>query len=295
VVVDNLSSGKLEHVQEIAANRRFRLIIGDLLDPALLDEPMKNADTVYHFAANPDVRFRMGEATDKDLKQNVLVTYNVLESMRRHDVQRMVFSSTSAVYGLSDGLPIPEERATRPISLYGATKASCEALISAFSHLFGIQAWIFRFANIVGSRTRSIGRTVISDFIDKLLVNPKELLILGDGRQTKSYLLASECVEGMLFAVEHSKQPLNIYNLGCHDSIPVTRIAEMVVAAMGLHSVRFEYTGGEGGWAGDVPKFVLDVSAINRLGWKAKHSSEVAVRLAIDAVLSELAHCEQTK
>jgi UDP-glucose 4-epimerase len=202
--------------------------------------------------------------------------------MRRSGVRRLVFSSTSAVYGNTDVLPIPEDLPmSRPISLYGATKLSSEAMISAFQHLFGFQCWIFRFANIVGGKSRKKGRTVISDFIAKLRDDPTRLLILGNGKQAKSYLLSSECVDAMLFAVEHAREPLNIYNLGCDDWLTVNRIAEMVVQQMGLNGVRFEYTGTEGGWPGDIPRFRLDVSRLNRLGWKAKHSSEEAVSIAI--------------
>jgi UDP-glucose 4-epimerase len=151
-----------------------------------------------------------------------------------------------------------------------------------------MRCWVFRFANIVGPKTRKIGRTVISDFVDKLRENPRKLLILGNGRQAKSYLLGSECVEAMLYVVDHAPAPLNVYNLGCDDSLSVNRIAEMVVQAMGLDDVAFEYTGTEGGWPGDVPRFRLDVTALNRLGWKARYNSEQAVGMAIDATLRRI-------
>ena len=150
---------------------------------------MRGIDMVFHLAANPDVKFVPGDATDKDLKQNTLATYQVLESMRRHGVKRLAFSSTSAVYGLSEIQPIPEDAPARPISLYGATKLGCEALIGAFQHLFGMDCWILRFANIVGPKVRKTGRTVIGDFVARLSEDPRRLRILGDGRQAKSYLL----------------------------------------------------------------------------------------------------------
>ena len=292
VVLDNLSSGKEEHIAGMFGAPNFRFIKGDLLDFPVVDAAMADMDEVYHLAANPDVKFTEGDPTDKDLRQNTLVTYNVLEAMRRQSVRRLIFSSTSAIYGISEVLPIPEDLPMpRPISLYGATKLSCEALISAFQNLFGIQCWIFRFANIVGAKTRKRGRTVISDFIHKLREDPSRLPILGNGRQAKSYLLSEECVEAMLFAVEHAREALNIYNLGCDDWLPVDRIAEMVVKTMGLRAVEFEYTGTEGGWPGDVPRFRLDVRALNRLGWKAKHSSEEAVAIAIRETLAQ---CDAT-
>jgi UDP-glucose 4-epimerase len=216
--------------------------------------------------------------------------------MRRHGVHRLVFSSTSAVYGISERQPIPEDQSLRPISLYGATKLSCEVMIGAFQHLFGLDSWIFRFANVVGPKVRKRGRTVIGDFIDRLQRDPTRLRILGDGKQAKSYLLSEECVAAMLFAVDHADHTSRlavapptgprIFNLGCDDSLSVERIAGMISAAMGLSHVAYEFTGGEGGWLGDVPRFRLDVTAINRLGWRARYNSEAAVALAIEASLS---------
>jgi UDP-glucose 4-epimerase len=289
-VVDNLSSGKLEHIAGLFRRPGFRFIEGDLLDTATLDMAFATAgdavDIVYHLAANPDVKFVPGDPTDKDLQQNTICTYNVLESMRRHGVRRLAFSSTSAIYGICERQPIAEDQSPHPISLYGATTLSCDAMIGAFQHLFGMDCWIFRFANVVGPKVRKRGGTVIGDFIARLHRDPTRLKVLGNGRQAKSYLLAEECVEAMLFAVENAPRGLQIFNLGCDDSLSVTRIAEMVAGAMGLSGVRYEYTGGEGGWLGDVPRFRLDVGAINRLGWHARYNSEEAVALAIDAILA---------
>jgi UDP-glucose 4-epimerase len=285
-VIDNLGSGKYEHIEDRLSLPGFRFIEGDLLDPAALEAAMEGVAMVYHLAANPDVKFVPGDPTDKDLQQNTICTYLVLESMRRHGVRRLVFSSTSAIYGISERQPIPEDQSPRPISLYGATKLSCEAMIGAFQHLFGLDCWIFRFANVVGPKVRKRGRTVIGDFIDKLQRDPTRLQILGNGRQAKSYLLSEECVAAMLFAVEHAPPGLHVFNLGCEDSLSVERIAGMVSAAMRLGSVAYEFTGGEGGWLGDVPRFRLDVTAINRLGWRARYNSEEAVALAIEATLT---------
>lgn len=287
VVIDNLSSGKLEHIEELRRNPRFNFIEGDLEDPALVASVMEGIGMVYHLAANPDVKFSTGDATDKDLRQNIICTYNVLEAMRRAGVRCLAFSSTSAVYGISPVQPIPESGFfPQPISLYGATKLASEAMISAFQNLFDWQCWIFRFANIVGPKVRKKGRTVIGDFILRLRENPHKLTILGNGKQAKSYLLSQECVDAMLFIVEHAREPLNIYNLGCDDSIEVTRIADMVVEAMGLQDVAYEFTGGEGGWPGDVPRFRLDPAKLNQLGWKARYTSEQAVRRAIQSTLA---------
>ena len=187
VVLDNLSSGKLEHIEALLDAPNFHFIEGDLLDIQVLNSAMRGVETVYHLAANPDVKFVEGEPTDKDLRQNTLATYNVLEAMRRQDIQKLVFSSTSAVYGISDRIPIPEDQNPTPISLYGATKLSCEAMISAFQHLFGLQCWVFRFANIVGPKVRKKGQTVISDFIQRLQQDPSHLRILGDGQPLEHF------------------------------------------------------------------------------------------------------------
>jgi UDP-glucose 4-epimerase len=285
-VIDNLSSGRREHIEGLLGRPDFRFIEGDLLDAAALDAALQDVDTVYHLAANPDVKFVPGDPTDKDLRQNTLCTYQVLEGLRRHGVRRLVFSSTSAVYGISERQPIPEYQAARPISLYGATKLGCEAMIGAFQHLFDMDCLIFRFANVVGPKVRKRGRTLIGDFIHKLQCDPSRLQILGNGRQAKSYLLSGECVVAMLFAVERAPRGLHVFNLGCEDSLSVDRIAAMVASAMGLAGVRHEYTGGEGGWPGDVPRFRLDVNSINRLGWHARLNSEEAVALAIQASLA---------
>jgi UDP-glucose 4-epimerase len=284
VALDDLSSGKAEHVAPLRGRSNFRLVVGDILDPAALDEVVSGADFVYHLAANPDVKFT-ADAPDRDLRQNTLATHALLEAMRRHGARRLAFASTSAVYGVSARQPIPEDQAPRPISLYGATKLACEAMIGAYQHLFGLQCWVFRFANIVGGKSRSKGRTVVSDFVAKLRADPRRLEILGDGRQAKSYLAADECVAAMLFAVEYAREPFNLYNLGGDDWLSVRRIAELVVAAMGLRDVAFTFTGTEGGWPGDVPRFRLDVSAINRLGWRARRTSEQAVAESIQAHL----------
>jgi UDP-glucose 4-epimerase len=282
--LDDLSSGKQEHVACLRSRPNFRLIVGDVLDPATLSEAVPGRDFVYHLAANPDVKFT-DDAPDRDLRQNTIATHTLLEAMRRHDVRRLAFSSSSAVYGISARQPIPEDHAPRPISLYGATKLACEALMGAYQTMFGLQTWVFRFANIVGAKSRSKGRTVVSDFVAKLRADPRRLEILGDGRQAKSYLAVDECVAAMLFAVEHARAPFNLYNLGCDDWLTVQRIAELVVDAMGLRDVEFTFTGTEGGWAGDVPRFRLDVTAINHLGWRARRTSEQAVAESIQAHL----------
>ncbi len=169
-----------------------------------------------------------------------------------------------------------------PISLYGASKLACEGLISAFCHIFDMQAWICRFANVVGSRS---SHGVIFDFIYKLRQNPEELEILGDGTQEKPYLYISDCIDGILFGLQHSQEQVNILNLGTDSSTNVTTIASMLVEAMGLSGVKFRYTGGSRGWRGDIPQVRFDITKMRNLGWKPRYNSNEAIKQAIEDVV----------
>ncbi|MCK5561028.1 MAG: NAD-dependent epimerase/dehydratase family protein, partial [Thermoplasmata archaeon] len=181
-------------------------------------------------------------------------------------------------------IPTPEDYGPLiPISLYGGAKLGAEALITAFSHSFNMQAWIFRFANIIGRRGT---HGVIIDFVNKLKYNPNELEILGDGKQQKSYLIVDECIDSMIYAIEKSNEKVNIFNLGSTDHLSVTRIGELIVEAMGLTNVQFRFTGGSRGWTGDIPKMLLNTNKIQTLGWNSKLNSEGAVRQAIKEFLS---------
>ncbi len=287
-VFDNLRSGKTEHIKEFEENKNFNFLEGDLLDKPSICRSLKGIDIVFHLAANSDIKYKDGDPTDEDLNLNIIATYNVLECMRLNNVKKVVFTSSSAVYGEADKIPTTEDCPLRPISLYAASKVSCEATISGFCHMFGTQAWIFRFANIVGSKTRRTGKTIISDFIEKLNKNPEGMEILGDGKQSKSYLLVDDCIDAMLLAIEKSNDRINIFNLGPEDSITVNEIAEIVVRMMGLKGTRFIYTGGDRGWPGDVPKFLLDVSKIKKLGWKPARTSRQAIEIATKSILENV-------
>jgi UDP-glucose 4-epimerase len=284
-VLDNFSSGKHEHIAPLLPNPHFQLVETDLLDTQALPPALTGVETVWHLAANPDIRYTPGDPTHKDLQQNTLATHNLLEAMREAGIARIAFASSSAVYGVQRKLPISEDAACRPISLYGATKLGCEALLSAFSNLFDMEVWVLRFANMVGPKIRKTGGTVIGDFVHRLREDPTQLRILGNGRQAKSYLTTRECVEAIIHVVENAPEQYAVYNVSGNDSATVTRIAELVVEAMGLRGVRFSYTGGEGGWPGDVPRFTFDTARINALGWRAKLSSEASLTEAIQATL----------
>lgn len=282
-VYDNLSSGKKQYIKQHLENNNFSFIQADLLDLKQVKKEIKGHDVVFHIAANPHVR--LGEKqTDLDLKYETIATYNVLESIRVNNIKKIIFSSSSVVYGETPEISLTETYGpTLPISLYGAGKLASEGLISAFCGTFDLQAWIYRFANVVGTRGT---HGVVVDFIEKLKRNPKELEILGDGKQCKPYLHVSDCVEGIIFGLEHSYDKINLLNLGCKTNTTVTKIAEMVVEEMGLNGVSFKYTGGKRGWKGDVPRFQLDADKMNKLGWNERYTSDEAVKKAIKEILN---------
>lgn len=284
IVFDNLSSGKIGFIENHLENPDFTLIKGDLLDHKAIERACKDIDLVFHVAANPDVRLGASD-TKIHFDQNILATYNLLEAMRKNSVKKVAFTSTSTIYGEAHIMPTPENYGPLlPISLYGASKLACEALIASYSHTFDMQAWIFRFANIVGPRSTH-GITV--DFIRKLQENPIQLEILGDGKQEKSYLHVSECVDAILFAIEKSKEDVNIFNIGSEDTISATGIGRAIVEEMKLSEVKFIYTGGSRGWKGDVPRMRLDIEKLKDIGWKPAYTSERSVRETARTLLEE--------
>jgi len=282
-VYDNLSSGSLEFISHHLERDNFNFFEADLLDFSALKQAIAGHDVVFHLAANPDVKAGT-QATDLDLKTGTIATYNVLEAMRLNQIKKVVFTSSSTVYGDTGVTPVSEDYGPlMPISLYGASKLSSEGLVSAFCHLFNMQGWIFRLANIVGSR---LTHGVLFDFLNKLKQNPKRLEILGDGSQQKPYLHIDDCIDGILFGMEHSNQEINVFNLGTSSFTSVVTIANIVAKAVGLEDVEFQYTGGERGWPGDVPQVRLDMTRMSRLGWKPRYTSDEAVRQAVRDMLA---------
>jgi UDP-glucose 4-epimerase len=281
VVLDNLGTGRKEFLQQHFDNHKFTFHKVDLLTD-LIDNYFIDVSEVWHLAANPDVRAAL-KNTKVDLEQNVLVTYRVLEAMRKNEAKKILFTSSSTVYGEAKQIPTPERYSPLiPISLYGATKLACEALISAYCHTFDMHAVIFRLANIIGPRST---HGVICDFIRKLRNNPDELEILGDGNQRKSYLYISDCVDAMLIAAKkHRKKQVSIYNIGSEDWITVQEIAKIVCEKMDLKP-NFKFTGGKRGWRGDVPLMRLDVSKLKGLGWVTKYNSKESVERVIKCFL----------
>jgi UDP-glucose 4-epimerase len=283
-VYDNLASGKKENIAHHFGNKNFKFIQADLLDPETLKEAMKGHEIIWHLGANTDIPTG-NKITDLDLKNCTIATRNILEAMRQLGIDKMVFASSACVYGDAPPLALDETFGPLlPISLYGAGKLACEGLVSAYCHLFGIKAWLFRFANVVGAR---MGHGVIYDFIHKLRRNPKELEIFGDGKQEKPFFLVEDCIDGMLCAFKNSDNQYDVYNLGCESFTTITRVAQIVTEEMGLNNVRFKYTGGKRGWPGDVPVVHFSVEKMKKFGWKANHTSDEAVRITAQRLLGK--------
>lgn len=278
VGVDNFSTGQRRFIAEAMLNENFQLIEADLYDFEVIKDFFSGFDWVAHFAANADVRF----GTDyprKDLEQNTLVTYNVLEAMRLNGVKKIIFSSTGSVYGEATIIPTPED-GPFPIqtSLYGASKAACEGLIAAYCEGFDFQSWIFRFVSILGERYT---HGHIFDFYQKLIINPEELVILGNGRQRKSYLYIQDCIDAILLAKDKSNQKVNIFNLGVDGYVEVNDSVGWICEELRLHP-RLQYSGGDRGWIGDNPFIFLDTHKIRKLDWTPKVSIEVGIKKTVE-------------
>lgn len=281
---DNLSLGRRDFLLEAEATGRCRFVEADLLDMERLKVELAGHERVFHLAANSDISHGAAH-TDWDLRQGTIATWNVLEAMRLLEIRDLVFSSTSAIYGESSVLPTPENYGPLfPISLYGASKLACEGLVTAFCHNFGLRARIYRFANIVG-RNGTHGALV--DFIRRLRQDSSCLRVLGDGRQAKPYIHVADCVDAMLYGVEHGEAEVECWNLSCDGATSVSTIARTVLEEMGLPGARLEYTGGSQGWKGDVAQVRLDPARIRALGWSPRFDSDGAVRQAVRDLLSQ--------
>ena len=260
---DNLSTGLREFLAPALGSPRFSLVIGDTLDADSLVQAMAGCDFVFHLAANADVRFGL-EQPRRDLEQNTIATFNVLEAMRANDITRVAFSSTGSIYGEPDVFPTPET-APFPIqtSLYGASKLAGEGLLSAYANGFGFQVYIFRFVSILGERYTH-GHVV--DFYRKLLADPTRIEVLGNGLQRKSYLYVQDCLDAMLTVIERARDRVNTFNLGTTDYVTVNQSLGYICEALNLAPER-QYTGGARGWVGDSPFILLDTARVNALGW----------------------------
>jgi len=274
IVYDNLSSGRQEFVDRFT-RKGVAFLKGDLLDRAKLSRAIKSddVDAVIHLAANPDVAAGI-KITDMDLKQGTIATYNVLEAARRNDIKDIIFSSSSVVYGIPTVRPTPEDYGPLlPISLYGASKLASEGLITAFSHLYGMNYYIYRFANVIGNNST---HGVFFDFVKKLRKNPRSLEVLGNGRQRKSYIDVRDCVSAMIYIYEKSRLGENVYNLSTEGQTSVEEIAKMVIGRM-APKARIRYTGGEQGWPGDISNTYLSNKRMLKFGFRPKFERSIDV------------------
>lgn len=277
VVVADHSRSNPERVPPAAT-----VVEADLTDPdAVADVVTSDVDAVFHLAAWSDPA---DDQKRRQFDENTRITYNILEEMNRVGVEHLAFTSSSTVYGEAPR-PTPEEHGPlEPISVYGASKIADEALISTFAHSYGIQAWVYRFANIVGPGQRG---NVIADFIEKLADDPSTLTILGDGRQEKSYLHVEDCVAAMCHIVETVDDRYNVFNLGTESTTSVTTVADIVADVLDVDPT-YEFTGGDRGWTGDVPRMRLAIQKLRATGWEPNIESDAAVRRAATELATEL-------
>jgi UDP-glucose 4-epimerase len=275
---DNLSTGRRQFLTDALKHRNFKYVEGDVLDAAQLNESARGAEIVFHMAANADVRFGV-EHPRKDLEQNTIGTFNVLEAMRTNGAKAIAFASTGSVYGETQVIPTPED-APFPVqtSLYGASKLAGEGLIAAYVEGFGMRGYIFRFVSILGERYT---HGHVFDFVHQLDKNSSTLHILGNGLQRKSYLHVADCVEAMLTAIEQANGRLNIFNLGTDEYCQVKESAAWIAARLGLNP-SLTFGGGDRGWIGDVPFIFLDTRRIRGLGWRPRLSIRESVERTVD-------------
>jgi UDP-glucose 4-epimerase len=281
-VFDNLSTGKRSFLAAHEGRPRFRFVRGDILEPSALRRAMRKNDWVFHLAANADIMKAMREPA-LDYEQGIRATFYVLEAMRMEGARRLVYLSGSGVYGDYGTRRVSEDQGPlRPQSMYGAAKLASEAMISAYSHLYGMRAWIFRPANIIGARPT---HGVIFDLRRKLRRDPRALRVLGDGRQSKSYLHVDDLLDAVFLAMKKGKGNVNQYNVAGPTYLTVRAIAGSLIREMGLRKVKVYYGREPRGWKGDIPKYRLDTGRLAALGWKPRYDSRGAVVRTIREIL----------
>lgn len=283
-IYDNYSSGKQAHLEDIAGDARFHAVRGDIKDLDFLTENMRGIDVVYSLASNPDIA-KAVKQPDIDFWEGTYLINNVVEAMRRSGTKRLLYASGSGVYGdVGHTVTAEDFSPMLPSSTYGASKLACEALICSYCHMFDMDAAAFRFANVVGpNQTHGVGY----DFVHKLRKNPKELPILGDGTQSKSYIYVDDIVDALRTVEKKALTGYNYYNVATLDHIMVTEIADVVVKIMGLQDVKYRYSGGDRGWKGDVPVVRLDSAKIRNLGWSNKYTTHQAIEMSVRAIYEE--------
>ena len=275
---DNLTTGRMRFLDDALANPNFQFVKADLLDTETLTRAMEGADFVFHLAANADVRFGI-EHPERDLQQNTIATFNVLEAMRATGVKRIGFSSTGSIYGEPEIFPTPED-APFPVqtSLYGASKVAAEGMVQAYCEGFGYQGYIFRFVSILGERYT---HGHVFDFYRRLTADPTRLHVLGDGKQRKSYLYVHDCIDAMLLAIRVLNNKIHVLNLGTDEANRVNNSIGWIAERLGVRP-SLTYAGGERGWIGDSPFILLDTKRIRALGWKSKLTIREGVLRTVD-------------
>jgi UDP-glucose 4-epimerase len=283
ICVDNFTLGKRENVDKFIKNKKYKFYEIDIDDNEKFCEVLKDEkiDIVYHLAANSDIQ-KGGKNPEVDYEDTFMTTRGVLELMRRKGIKNLFFSSTSAIYGNEMDKMLTEDLGgLLPISYYGGAKFASENFISSYSYMNDFNTMIFRFPNVIGP---NLTHGVIFDFVKKLKANPKELEILGDGTQTKPYIYVLDLIDCIMFMTEKIEKGVHIYNVGVETATSVTRIADIVCEVLGYKDVKYNYTGGNVGWKGDVPKFQYDLTRIHKAGWSASHTSDEAVRETVKAI-----------
>ena len=268
VGVDNFSTGRRQFLESALRCPQFQLVKADMLDADAITRAMAGSELVFHLAANADVRFGL-EHPRKDLEQNTIATFNVLEAMRATGARKIAFSSTGSVYGEAKVIPTPEDAPfPTQTSLYGASKVACEGLISAYCEGYGFQGFVFRFVSILGERYT---HGHVFDFYKQLQADPTRLRVLGDGRQRKSYLYVQDCIDAMLLIIAKGDAKVNVFNLGTEEYCEVNDSVAWITGHLGAQP-DISYTGGDRGWVGDNPFIFLDTARVRSLGWRPKLS-----------------------
>lgn len=287
VVLDNLSNSSLEYLQDYIDRGLVEFVKGDVRDFETVESCVEGSSLVFHFAAQYDVRRSVSDPL-YDFDVNVHGIINILEAMRKKEVLNIVFASSGGtLYGLAEAFPTPETYPPQPISPYGASKAASEMYISAYCACYGLCGVSLRYANIIGPRSL---HGVIFDFYQKLKNEPRSLQILGDGKQKKSYMDVSDCIDASLYATERVESGFNIFNIGSEEWVTVNYIAKIVISELKLRDVELSYTGGEQGWTGDVPLMLLDISKLKSLGWKPKMRIDEAIRRYVKWLVEKYGH-----
>jgi UDP-glucose 4-epimerase len=283
---DNFSSGREWHYEQHRGDLRLRVVRGDVKDAATLQSAMAGHEAVIHLASNPDIA-RSVTDPDIDFREGTLLTRQVVEAMRIANVPCILYASGSGVYGDLGMIEATEDHGPLlPISTYGASKLAGEALLASYCYMFGLRGCAFRFGNVVGPRqTHGVG----FDFVRQLLVNPRELRILGDGAQSKSYIHVDDVVNAVLLAHAETPRPFETYNVATGDYITVAEIARMAVETLGLDpsGTKFSYSGGDRGWKGDVPVVRLNTDRIRSIGWTCGRNTGEALRASMQALLGD--------